>query len=52
MISPKLQFIPALYAVELMSSHLGNRLFEIDPSLTKNITIEDKEKGTTDEISE
>ena len=43
MISPKLQFIPKDFLPELLSTHLGNRLFEINPELAHNIKIEDKE---------
>lgn len=43
LISPKLQFIPSIYLVELLSTHLGNRLFEINPEFCKNISVEDKE---------
>lgn len=41
--SPKLQFIPSIYMVELLASHLGNRMFELNPSYYKNVTIENKE---------
>ena len=43
MSSPKLQFIPADLLIELLSSHLGNRLFELNPQVCKNIQIENKE---------
>ncbi|MBQ8615143.1 MAG: hypothetical protein IJ415_01080 [Clostridia bacterium] len=43
LVSPKLQFIPSFFVEELLSSHLGNRLFEINPEFNKNISVEDKE---------
>lgn len=43
MVSPKLQYIPGNIAVELLSSHLGNRLFELPPEINKTIPIENKE---------
>lgn len=43
MVSPKLQFIPASFMVDLLSSHLGNRLFELEPEVCKNIHFENKE---------
>ncbi|MBR6778877.1 MAG: hypothetical protein IKM43_01820 [Clostridia bacterium] len=43
LISPKLQFIPIEYATTLLSTHIGNRIFEIEPELSKTIYIEDKE---------
>lgn len=47
LISPKLQFLPAIFVDELLSSHLGNRLFEIKPEYYKNIYIDDKEINKT-----
>jgi len=41
--SPKLQFIPHGYMIELLSSHLGNRLFELKPEFKNNVFVEDKE---------
>ncbi len=43
MVSSKLQFIPKDVLKELLSSHLGNRLFEIPSEINKTITIEDEE---------
>ena len=43
LISTKLQFIPQDIMIELLATHLGNRLFELNPELTKNISIEDNE---------
>ena len=41
--SPKLQYIPKDFMLELLNSHIANRLFEIDPRFVTNIYIEDKE---------
>ena len=43
LISPKLQFLPQGLVVELLSSHMGNRLFEIDEKYSITLTFEDKE---------
>ena len=43
MVSPKLQFIPRDLLGELLSSHLGNRLFEVPAEINKTITIESEE---------
>ena len=43
LISPKLQFIPQDFLIELLTSHLGNRLFETEPELTRTISVENKE---------
>ena len=43
MVSPKLQFIPGSLLVELLSTHLGNRLFEMDEDFKSHIQIEDDE---------
>lgn len=43
MISPKFQFIPNFFLPELLATHLGNRLFEINSEHCKNVTIEDNE---------
>lgn len=43
LISHKLQFIPSVYATDLLSSHLGNRLFEIKPEYIKNVYVDNKE---------
>ena len=47
LVSPKLQFIPQEMSINLISSHLGNRLFEINPELSKNITVENPEINKT-----
>ncbi|MBQ9795568.1 MAG: hypothetical protein IJW36_01220 [Clostridia bacterium] len=41
--TPKLQFIPSFYMVDLLSSHLGNRMFELNPEHCRTITVDDKE---------
>lgn len=41
--SPKLQYIPREYMIDLLSSHIANKLFEIDPRYVTNVYIEDKE---------
>ena len=43
LVSPKLQFIPSALALDLLSSHLGNRLFELDNDYCTKISIENKE---------
>ena len=43
LISPKLQFIPNGFMVELLASHLGNRMFEFEPQIYRDIHVEDKE---------
>lgn len=42
MASPKLQFLPKAFVEELMYSHFGNKLFEVNEKLCVNITFEDK----------
>jgi len=37
LVSAKLQFIPADYSVELLKTHLGNRLFETNSEHTKTV---------------
>ncbi len=43
MISPKLQFIPKDLLPELLTTHLGNRLFEINSELCNIIEVENQE---------
>ena len=43
MISPKLQFIPADFIPELLSTHFGNRLFEVDENFTTTLYLEKNE---------
>ncbi len=47
LISAKLQFIPADYSVELIKTHLGNRLFETNPENTKTIYCDNNEINKT-----
>ena len=42
MASPKLQFLPKAFVEELLYSHFGNKLFEVNEKLCVNITFEDK----------
>ena len=41
--SAKIQYLPKAFVEELLNSHFGNKLFEISPSLCKEIHYEDKE---------
>ncbi len=50
LISPKLQFIPSMFVSELLSSHLGNRLFELNSDVFINVDIEDKEINKTSKV--
>lgn len=43
LISPKLQFIPNGFMVELLATHLGNRLFEFEQQIHRDVYVEDKE---------
>lgn len=43
LISPKLQFIPYDFMPELLETHLGNRLFELNPEICRNVYLEDSE---------
>lgn len=47
MATPKLQFIPKDFMPDLLGSHLGNRLFELEAEQSKYISIEDKEINKT-----
>lgn len=42
LISPKLQYLPELCVKELLETHMGNRMFEMDANLTRTIHVEDK----------
>ena len=42
MASPKLQFLPKAFVEELLTSHFGNKLFEVNEKLCVNITFDDK----------
>lgn len=39
--SPKLQFLPADCVKQLLTTHFGNKLFEVTPELVRTIHIED-----------
>ena len=41
MVSPKLQFLPESCVIELLNTHIGNKLFELNPKLSKTLEIED-----------
>ena len=41
--SAKMQYLPKAFVEELLTSHFGNKLFEINPALCKNLHFEDKE---------
>ncbi len=43
MASPKLQYLPAQFVDELLSSNIGNKLFELKPELVTTLQIEDKQ---------
>ena len=42
MATPKLQFLPAQFVVELLTSHFANKMFELNPNYCKTLYIEDK----------
>ncbi len=50
MASPKLQFLPTLCVAELLSTHFGNKLFEVNPKLSRTVEIEDKEVNKSAKI--
>lgn len=43
MVSPKLQFLPKPFMVELIESHISNRLFTLNPEIVETIYVENKE---------
>jgi len=47
LVTPKLQFIPSEILVELLATHLGNRMFEIPQEINKTISIENSEINKT-----
>ncbi len=47
LITPKLQFIPSALALELMASHFGNRLFEIDPQYSRVMYVDNIETNNS-----
>lgn len=50
MVSPKLQFLPQAFVEELLNSHFGNRLFEVNDNFRKEINIEDKKLNKSAKI--
>lgn len=40
--SPKLQYLPAPFVMELLNSHFGNKLFELNPAVVTYVKTEDK----------
>lgn len=46
-ISPKLQFLPASFVDELINSHFGNRLFEIDEKYTTTLYLDKGEQNNS-----
>lgn len=50
MASPKLQFLPAQCAIELLNSHIANRLFVMNDSMVTNIYIENKEISSSAKV--
>ena len=47
LISTKLQFLPELCVKELLDSHMGNRLFEINPNLKQTIYVQEKQTNNS-----
>lgn len=43
MVSPKLQFLPVSCVAELLNTHIGNKLFELNPKFSTTLEVEDKE---------
>ena len=43
LISPKLQYLPVAFVVELLNSHFGNKLFETNPENSSTLYIENNE---------
>ena len=41
--SPKLQYLPQPFVIELLASHFGNKLFELNPSVVSYVRTENKE---------
>ena len=41
--SPKLQFLPEAYMINLLSTHMGNKLFEMPKEVVSTLETEDKE---------
>ncbi len=47
MISPKLQYLPTQFVTELLATHFGNKLFEVDAEFVRTLYIEEKEINKT-----
>ena len=43
LITPKLQFIPQQFMIDLLATHIGNRLFNFEQDINRNIYVENKE---------
>lgn len=50
LISPKLQYLPVLFVVELLNSHFGNKLFETNPEDSSTLYIENSELNDSTKI--
>lgn len=48
--SPKLQFLPYQFVIELLSSHFGNRNFEISDEFKTDLFIEDKKTNSSSKV--
>ncbi len=47
LISAKLQFVPMAIMFDLLTSHISNRMFEIEPEYQQEIQVQDKEINKT-----
>ncbi len=50
LISPKLQYLPVAFVVELLNSHFGNKLFETNPENSSTLYIENSELNKSTKI--
>ncbi len=50
LISPKLQYLPVAFVVELLNSHFGNKLFETNPENSSTLYIENSELNNSTKI--
>ncbi len=50
LISPKLQYLPVPFVVELLNSHFGNKLFETNPENSSTLYIENSELNNSTKI--
>ncbi len=50
LISPKLQYLPVAFVVELLNSHFGNKLFETNPEYSSTLYIEDNNINASTKI--